>query len=192
MPLIILTVSFVVPTFADVELVDAFAALSFLKSNGFLNEGKDPRATNPCITRRRRGEEEEEEDDDEEEDVWCSAEKSREADKLNIFFFLCCDDFARARKNEESFSLLFLRHCGIALLRLTCSFYTLLLFASLIIIIIAIVISFLRGFRDSTNLCGRSSLPRGDDGFTFSLARFRRLGIFGRRGGAHFDDGFFL
>ena len=29
-----------------------------------------------------------EEGDDEEEEVWCSAEKSREADKLNIFFFL--------------------------------------------------------------------------------------------------------
>ena len=102
MPLIILTVSFVVPTFADDELVDAFAARSLLKSNGFLNEGKDPRATNPCITRRRRDEEEEEEDEEEEEEeeeVWCSAEKSREADKLNIFFFLCCDDFARARKN---------------------------------------------------------------------------------------------
>ena len=53
-------------------------------------KGKDPRATNPCITRRRRDEEEEEEGDEEEEeeDVWCSAEKSREADKLNIFFFL--------------------------------------------------------------------------------------------------------
>jgi hypothetical protein len=88
MPLIILTVSFVVPTFADEELVDAFASRSLLKSNGFLNEGKDPRATNPCITRRRRYEEEEEEGDEEEEEVWCSAEKSREADKLNIFFFL--------------------------------------------------------------------------------------------------------
>ena len=91
-----------VPIFAEEELVDAFAARSLLKSNGFLNEGKDPRATNPCITRRRRDEEEEdeeEEEEEEEEEVWCSAEKSREADKLNIFFFLCCDDFARARKN---------------------------------------------------------------------------------------------
>jgi hypothetical protein len=86
--LIILTVSFVVPIFADEELVDAFAARSLLKSNGFLNEGKDPRATNPCTTLRRRDEEEDEDEEEEEEEVWCSAEKSREADKLNIFFFL--------------------------------------------------------------------------------------------------------
>jgi hypothetical protein len=88
--LIILTVSFVVPIFADEELVDAFAARSLLKSNGFLNEGKDPKATNPnpCNTLRRRDEEEDEDEEEEEEEVWCSAEKSREADKLNIFFFL--------------------------------------------------------------------------------------------------------
>jgi ribosomal protein L12E/L44/L45/RPP1/RPP2 len=44
--------------------VDAFA----LPSNGFLKEGKEPKATKPCITRLREEEEEEDEEDEEEED----------------------------------------------------------------------------------------------------------------------------
>jgi ribosomal protein L12E/L44/L45/RPP1/RPP2 len=39
-----------------------------LPSNGFLKEGKEPKATKPCITRLREEEEEEDEEDEEEED----------------------------------------------------------------------------------------------------------------------------
>ena len=93
MPLMIWTVSFVMPP--RFGFVDAFAVapllLLLLPSNGFLKEGKEPKATKPCITRLREEEEEEEEEDeeDEEEDGFdlraAGSEKERkEADKVNI------------------------------------------------------------------------------------------------------------
>ena len=113
MPLMIWTVSFVMPP--RFGFVDAFAVapLLLLPSNGFLKEGKEPKATKPCITRLREEEEEEGEEDeeDEEEDGFDllraagSEEERKEADKVIIM----------DKKNEEKSCALFLQICARAI-----------------------------------------------------------------------------
>ena len=100
MPLMIWTVSFVMPP--RFGFVDALAVppllllllLLLLPSNGFLKEGKEPKATKPCITRLREEEEEEEDDEDEEEEdgfdgfllraAGSEEERKEGADRVNI------------------------------------------------------------------------------------------------------------